>query len=93
MTRSFTAHAPHGFWPIVNKGELAVLYCFAFLFIAAHGSGAWSVDSMIARGRLVRISDGTMTTSHESSFGQLPQRRLQQDGKLGFVTQLFARGL
>ena len=35
----FTAHAPHGFWPVQNHGELAVLYCFVFLFIAAHGGG------------------------------------------------------
>jgi putative oxidoreductase len=39
----FTVHAPHGFWPIVNRGELAVLYCVAFLYIAAHGGGRWSV--------------------------------------------------
>ena len=37
-----------GLLPINNKGELAVLYCWAFLFIAARGSGIWSVDS--ARG-------------------------------------------
>lgn len=42
----FTGHFPHGFWPIVNKGEPAVLYCFAFLFITAHGAGIWSVDSL-----------------------------------------------
>jgi putative oxidoreductase len=42
----FMAHAPGGFWPIVNKGEPAVLYCFAFLFIAAHGAGIWSLDSI-----------------------------------------------
>jgi putative oxidoreductase len=35
----FTMHAPHGFWPVQNHGELAVLYCFVFLFIAAHGGG------------------------------------------------------
>ncbi len=35
----FTAHAAHGFWPVQNHGELAVLYCFVFLFIAAHGGG------------------------------------------------------
>lgn len=40
----FTAHAPNGFWPIVNKGELAVVYCFLFLFIAAYGAGIWSID-------------------------------------------------
>ncbi len=43
----FMMHAPHAFLPIVNHGELAVLYCFAFLFIAANGSGAWSLDALI----------------------------------------------
>ena len=43
----FMMHAPHAFLPIVNHGELAVLYCFAFLFIAASGSGAWSLDALI----------------------------------------------
>ena len=43
----FMAHAPGGLWPIINKGELAVLFCFAFLYIAAHGSGIWSIDSRI----------------------------------------------
>jgi len=42
----FMAHFPRGFWPIVNEGELAALYCFAFLYVAAHGSGIWSVDSL-----------------------------------------------
>lgn len=39
----FMAHQPQAFWPIENKGELAVLYCFAFLYIAARGAGPWSV--------------------------------------------------
>jgi putative oxidoreductase len=33
------------FFPVVNKGELAVLYCFAFLFIATRGAGEWSLDA------------------------------------------------
>ncbi len=41
----FYAHAPQGFFPILNGGELAALYCFVFLYIAAAGPGAWSVDS------------------------------------------------
>jgi len=45
----FTVHAPGGVWPIRNKGELAVLYCFVFLFIAARGAGRWSVDGMMGR--------------------------------------------
>lgn len=39
----FMQHAPHSLWPIVNRGELAVLYCFAFLYIAARGGGRWAV--------------------------------------------------
>jgi putative oxidoreductase len=50
----FLAHAPHGFWPLVNHGEAAVLYCFAFLYMAAHGSGVWSVDSVRVRRPVAR---------------------------------------
>jgi putative oxidoreductase len=45
----FMAHAPGGFWPLENKGELAVLFCFVFLFFAAAGGGAWAVDNLIPR--------------------------------------------
>jgi len=38
-------HFPNGFWPIVNQGELAALYCFLFLYIAAAGAGIWSTDA------------------------------------------------
>jgi putative oxidoreductase len=48
----FMVHAKNGFWPILNKGELAVLYCFVFLYIAAHGAGIWSIDG--ARGTVRR---------------------------------------
>jgi putative oxidoreductase len=47
----FYAHAPGGPWPILNKGELAVLYCFLFLFIAARGSGIASVDGLLHKRR------------------------------------------
>lgn len=45
----FMVHGPGGFWPIVNKGELAVLYCFTFLFIASKGSGSWSIDEIVRK--------------------------------------------
>jgi len=38
------AHGMNSVFPIINKGELAALYCFAFLFIAVRGAGIWSVD-------------------------------------------------
>jgi putative oxidoreductase len=40
----FIAHAPQGFWPLLNRGELAALYCFVFLYLAAAGGGPWSLD-------------------------------------------------
>lgn len=43
----FIGHSPYGFWPIENHGELAVLYCFLFLFFAAYGAGKWSLDAFI----------------------------------------------
>jgi putative oxidoreductase len=45
----FTVHYPHGFWPIKNGGELAVLYCFFFLYVATRGSGHYSVDARFGR--------------------------------------------
>lgn len=38
----FMVHQPQGVWPIVNQGELAAVYAFAFLYIAARGAGPWS---------------------------------------------------
>ena len=40
----FMAHASDAFWPILNGGELAVLYCFVFFFLSAHGGGGFSLD-------------------------------------------------
>ncbi len=50
-TAYFMVHAHGGFWPIVNKGELAVVYCFAFLYVAARGAGPYSVDAKLLRRR------------------------------------------
>ncbi len=40
----FIGHAPAGFFPIANRGDAAILYCFVFLYIAVAGGGAWSLD-------------------------------------------------
>ena len=47
----FIGHFPHGFWPIQNHGEPAVLFCFLFLFFAAAGAGPFSLDALIERRR------------------------------------------
>jgi putative oxidoreductase len=45
----FTVHAQQGhfFMPVLNGGEVAVLYCFIFLFLAAAGGGSWTVDGLV----------------------------------------------
>jgi putative oxidoreductase len=47
----FKGHQRMAFWPLENQGELAVLFCFAFLYIAAKGAGPWSVDEGIMKRR------------------------------------------
>ncbi|KZY53554.1 DoxX family protein [Sulfitobacter sp. KE29] len=46
----FIAHMPQGFFPLLNGGELAALYSFGFLYLAAAGPGPWSVDAMRGQG-------------------------------------------
>jgi putative oxidoreductase len=43
----FIGHAPSGFWPKLNGGELAVIYCWFSLYLAARGPGAWALDNFI----------------------------------------------
>lgn len=45
----FIAHAPDGFWPILNGGELAALYCFVFLAFSVLGGGKFSIDALLDR--------------------------------------------
>ncbi len=45
----FYAHAGRNFYPILNGGELAALYCFVFLYLAAAGGGPWSLDRLIRK--------------------------------------------
>src|SRR5262245_30764787 len=45
----FLAHAPASFYPIINQGELAIMFCFAFLYISAAGGGPWSLDAIVRK--------------------------------------------
>lgn len=47
----FQFHAPSAFWPTVNMGVSAIMYCFFFLYLTVAGPGAWSVDTTLARSR------------------------------------------
>ena len=57
----FKAHAPRGSWPILNRGELAVLYSFVFLYIAYQGDGRWSATGLFRRLRVERKSTRATT--------------------------------
>ena len=48
----FISHVPRGFWPLLNRGEPAVFFCFTWLYFAAAGAGPWSLDAL--RGRSTR---------------------------------------
>lgn len=45
----FIAHFAANFWPVLNGGDLAVLFCFVFLYLSAVGAGPWSVDRLLHR--------------------------------------------
>lgn len=45
----FIAHAPQGFWPLLNNGELAALFSFIFLYLFVAGGGAWCLDNVLKR--------------------------------------------
>jgi putative oxidoreductase len=47
----FQGHFPEGFWPILNQGERAVLYCFVFLYMASRGSVVWGLDNLMQGSR------------------------------------------
>jgi putative oxidoreductase len=43
------AHAPQGFWPALNQGELAIMFCFVFLYLVFAGPGAWALDDAVGK--------------------------------------------
>ena len=45
----FIGHAPRGFWPVLNQGHPAVLFCFVWLYLSAAGAGPWSVDAVLRK--------------------------------------------
>ena len=54
----FKAHAFDAFWPILNGGELAALYCFVFFFLSAHGGGEFSIDGCLRSRKAAKDSAG-----------------------------------
>ena len=52
----FMVHAPNGFFPILNKGELAVFYCWLFFFVVFYGPGSWSIDALIGKRKSAAVT-------------------------------------
>jgi hypothetical protein len=71
----FKFHAPQGFWPLLNDGEGAVLYCFIFLFLASASGGPWSFD------RLSRKSASTVWLIFALTSGSANKKRSPVVGK------------
>lgn len=91
----FSSHAAGGFWPIVNRGELAALYAFLFLYLAARGGGAFSIDGILGlrKGRRDGGSEapkpkkekpvkGKKAPSPEEDFPELTEEDLAEDPEI-----------
>lgn len=59
----FMAHQPRALWPAENGGENAVLFCFVFLFFAAHGAGRYSLDALLSRRRAGGVQRDPVTAT------------------------------
>ena len=57
----FIAHAPESFWPIINRGEPAVLLCFVFLYLSTVGAGRYGLDTVLGRRRESSVSRPVLT--------------------------------
>lgn len=58
----FMTHAPKGFLPLINRGELGVLYCFVFLYLTAAGAGPWSLDHWWRERKNDNMANGDVMT-------------------------------
>ena len=83
----FMNHAPNGFWPIQNKGEMAVVYCFVFLFIASFGSRSFSLDRALRRSL---AKEGNDCSSRPVASGSPRAALRRESGKA--VARLVYRG-
>ena len=79
----FMVHAPEGFWPIMNRGELAALFAFLFLYLAARGGGVFSVDGALRlrKGRKTRPAVESPVTGKEP-VRELTEEDLAEDPEI-----------
>lgn len=91
----FMVHAPGSFWPVLNHGDAAILFCFVFLYLSAKGPGPFSADQLIERGR-ARRARGVNARRHVA--GRLtvtirfPRKRRTAAAPTGFAEMLRLAG-
>jgi len=85
----FSSHAPNGFWPIMNRGELAALYSFVFLYVAARGGGGFSLDGLMKLRKLKRAQPVELASGKkeavapvEDDFPELTEEDLAEDPEI-----------
>jgi len=88
----FSSHAPGGFWPIVNRGELAALYSFLFLYFTVRGGGGFSLDGLMklrknrkaasVEGDEGKGDPGKKTEPVEDDFPELTEEDLAEDPEI-----------
>jgi len=83
----FQVHAPQGFWPILNGGELAAFYSFLFLYLAARGGGVFSLDGLRqlrreSKGKASAGAAGPPPTPKDDDFPELTEEDLAEDPEI-----------
>lgn len=83
----FMVHAPEGFWPVLNGGELAAFYSFLFLYLAARGGGVFSLDGVRqlrreAKGKELAGAPEAVGTLKDSGFPELTEEDLAEDPEI-----------
>lgn len=83
----FSVHAPSGFWPIQNGGELASFYSFLFLYVAARGGGVFSLDGLRqlrreAKPKEIATSPEPKAELPEDDFPELTEEDLAEDPEI-----------
>ena len=84
----FSVHAPGGFWPILNGGELAAFYSFLFLYVAARGGGVFSIDGLrqLRKGREPKVvaaaPEPAAPLPVDDDFPELTEEDLAEDPEI-----------
>ena len=76
----FLVHAPRGFFPLLNGGELAIVYCFIFLYFWLRGGGEWSIDRLRRRGPRAARVGGVAQSGRRAGAPPREKQRVARGG-------------